>query len=953
MRRGLSCFLISIGFLLVRAQDNTGAGIQALLDSASQTWYLDFDKTERLLNHAEQRIRELGEEKHITDLIEVYKLRISSCNAFSRLQLWRVYTLEVERLLTQYKATLGDPFYQLKLENEIAQAQNYFTMGDYASALERFSMLREELSKLPESPEICGRLMVICNYIAGIHKANGEYEASINQHQASIQYYDCTGNASKQYPALAYRNIASVCFAKGDLAQTSRYLKLAEALLQDLLKSSPLSTSRMALALYETQASYYKSVGKLDSAHKSMQKTIPLLALEGVTEEFKGRINFSLGDLYLSEGKLSEAGKYYDLADQYFLKSSEQQASHLSGVYLSKSSLYEKARNPNKALEYCQKAMEVLVIDFNPDSDENPSLLGMISKKRLFAALQKKSRLLEKVGAQKQNIQTLMKAYRTNRLALALIDSTANEYSLDQDKIILQEQTFGAFEDGIRMATRLYRETGHEKYFEDVFQMVDKSKAVLLLENLRLVNRFSGINEEWLIRERELKSELLEVEKKLYESELRMDQENIKTNRERFTSLRHDYASLVERIRREAPSYYRLRFDRSIVSPAVVQKELLADGEALIEYFVGDSTITIVALSNKVRHLKTIKPEQDIAQQISDLRRLMLAVDDIKPDNEFLQLSHNLYNLLLKDCIETLGKGITRLTVVPDGVLGYVPFEVLISSLGERPHYVFENVAIRYAQSASYVYELSRKDVLKPKSFFAGFVAGENVNRYAQLPGARREVNAITELVKRNFSIFDPADKQSFLERARDYRVLHLAMHSSVNDQKPMMSELVFAGDSLDALSENLLTAIELYSMTLSAEMVVLSACETGVGQLHRGEGIMSFSRAFAYAGASSAVISLWRVPDKATSLIMVLFYKHLKEGSTKDKALQLAKKDFVEQYPQMAHPFYWAGFILSGKNDPIEFPAATAWWVYVIGLSVLVAVLLAGKKAIAIMRTS
>src|SRR5258706_3672618 len=117
-------------------------------------------------------------------------------------------------------------------------------------------------------------------------------------------------------------------------------------------------------------------------------------------------------------------------------------------------------------------------------------------------------------------------------------------------------------------------------------------------------------------------------------------------------------------------------------------------------------------------------------------------------------------------------------------------------------------------------------------------------------------------------------------------------MHSLVNDENPMMSVMVFSSADDDTTDVNELTAIELYNMSLKSDLAVLSACNTGFGKLHRGEGIMSFSRAFSYAGVPSAVISLWQVPDKATSKIMVNFYKYLKAGESKDLALQHAKLD-------------------------------------------------------------
>jgi len=261
----------------------------------------------------------------------------------------------------------------------------------------------------------------------------------------------------------------------------------------------------------------------------------------------------------------------------------------------------------------------------------------------------------------------------------------------------------------------------------------------------------------------------------------------------------------------------------------------------------------------------------------------------------------------------------------------------LIQDREPKIQFLNDKFAIHYANSATYLMEQLQRKPAESKNFFAGFVSsglGQPPNqlaardqKFVPLQGAEHEVASITDLFNSGFTIFNPANKADFINKASDYKILHFAMHSSLNDENPMMSVMVFSENDS---AENLLTAIELYSMKLNSELAVLSACNTGVGQLHRGEGIMSFSRAFAYAGVPSAVISLWKVPDVATSKIMVSFYGHLKNGEPKDKALQLARQDFVRDNPDMGHPYYWAGFILTGNNSPLSFPQSN-WWLWMV----------------------
>ncbi|MEL6988581.1 MAG: CHAT domain-containing protein, partial [Bacteroidota bacterium] len=131
----------------------------------------------------------------------------------------------------------------------------------------------------------------------------------------------------------------------------------------------------------------------------------------------------------------------------------------------------------------------------------------------------------------------------------------------------------------------------------------------------------------------------------------------------------------------------------------------------------------------------------------------------------------------------------------------------------------------------------------------------------------------------------------------------------------------------------------ELCNMNLNAQLAVLSACNTGSGSYKKGEGNMSLSRAFNYAGVPTTVHSLWKVPDEATSSIMLKFYEGLKNGLRKDEALKNAKSSYLENnvIPERAHPYYWAGFVLNGNESPILIEAKTSYtWLIILGMAML-----------------
>jgi CHAT domain-containing protein len=131
----------------------------------------------------------------------------------------------------------------------------------------------------------------------------------------------------------------------------------------------------------------------------------------------------------------------------------------------------------------------------------------------------------------------------------------------------------------------------------------------------------------------------------------------------------------------------------------------------------------------------------------------------------------------------------------------------------------------------------------------------------------------------------------------------------------------------------------EIYGMQLDNDLLVLSACQTNIGQLLQGEGVLSVARAFKTAGVKSIITSLWSIDDQTTSYLMVKFYDNLKQGMDKATALQKAKLDFIKEHPSEAHPFYWAALVSMGDNDPLFKPAATfAWWIPLSILTIFIA---------------
>jgi CHAT domain-containing protein len=933
------------------AQPNEAEALR-LRDSASYYWRRDVDKTLAFANEAEAQLSR-GQQAHMTE--ELYLLRFSTCRYFFRLKEARGFVEQYASFVKASKDLLGNDYLRQLEESKLWLAEYYYEVSNYEKSLTQFISSVAGLNKLPPSIKTYGSLYRAMHAMASIQLAKGEYEAAVNQFLAVKKYSDYIDKEMNLAEHLRHhddmlinRNIAQALLKKQDHRRAKQYLDMA---LHNFKSIAPPQMKELSgtttIAMFETLSTYYRSVGKNDSALYALTQTFPLLAYN---EPFRSRVYKGLGDVYAGMRKYRQAQKYYEDAIALKQNEGESKSIPLSGMWLAMGNLYEQQGSVNEAIKSYYRSVNCLIIDRSENDESLPVLNGILAKKNLFTSLHYLSGLHFLNFKNANDDRSLDKAWDISKLSIALLDSAMNEVGLQKDKVIVAEQTFSAYENAIRIGFEKFRITGDDRYLEECFLLTDKSKGSVLLENLRTVNSFAGVDPVWFDRERELQSELSLMEQSLHKLEVDpgKDSTGLHEIRASFAARKHEYSELLETLQLKAPEYYKLRFDHSVLPTASIQKDLLKTNEGLITFFVGDSTLTVFGFSKTKNHFSHTSLPKEL-HAIINLSRSAL----VDPDQNHDQLARanlqELFDVLLADCLNVFGSSINSLIIVPDGVLGYVPFEVLPSP--KNNNYLVDDYQVRYAHSVTYLFEQNRKVPANADNFFGGFISSggnappSNARVDGVLQYAKEEVESIAEMMHEPL-IFNPATKSDFIASASNFRLLHLAMHSIVNDHDPMQSVMVFSSNKQDSTDQHLLTALELYNLKLNADLAVLSACNTGSGELRRGEGVMSFSRAFSYAGVPSALISLWKVPDKATSKIMWGFYTHLKAGATKSEALRKAKVEFVEKYPAMKHPYYWSGFILAGNNDPIEFPSLD-WWKYAIAVGTLVLIALVGIRTI------
>jgi CHAT domain-containing protein len=303
----------------------------------------------------------------------------------------------------------------------------------------------------------------------------------------------------------------------------------------------------------------------------------------------------------------------------------------------------------------------------------------------------------------------------------------------------------------------------------------------------------------------------------------------------------------------------------------------------------------------------------------------------------------DLYSVLLEPVIGQ--EAPKRLIIVPDGKLNLLPFDALRDFRGR---YLLESHVVTYAPSATVLFLLreSRSAERATRKFLGvgGVVYsspdedgstggpqkadsmadffGLDAVRFSDLPGSAQEVVEAARITRGSNQLLLHRDATEAAFKAlplADFRIIHLAVHGVANTAFPDRAALVLS-TSASSGEDGLLQAREIRDLLLHAELVTLSACDTGTGQLLGQEGIAGLERAFLLAGAKSVIASLWPADDTFTIALMKRMYQHLAGGSDNGAALRQAKLDVLKEFGDQALPIYWAGFTLAGDGSKAVF---------------------------------
>ncbi len=630
--------------------------------------------------------------------------------------------------------------------------------------------------------------------------------------------------------------------------------------------------------------------------------------------------------------------------------------------------LYSKLNEYGKALEYYQEAIIAISKDFiDKNKEKNPPLNDLNPEFNNFTLLYKKAYALYDYYTKYSNDhKDLISSYETGKLAIELFEKILATYRDDETKILVNDYIYDIYNLIVLIAADLYSYYGDQGYLNSAFEYTEKSKSAILLSSIRGLEaiEIGTIPDVVRKKELELKKQLSLLSTLINDENQKSQPDSLKISawKKRIFTRNLSYDSLMTNIKQKYPDYYKLKYDAEVISCEEIETRLKRD-EILIEYKLIDSLLMIFSISQKGISLEKIILDNEFNQNLMSFIESInrFPSESFKKEDyvEFIYRANDLFQTLLNPVFQT--KGFKKIIVIPDNILGYLPFEVLIDNY-EVPstidfrnlNYLIKSYTISYAYSSTLLFKhftqnkinsrllavaptYKNKDIGNGTESFAG--ERNMVDNLKSLTYSLDEVNNIISLIKGKILSGDDATENNFKKDAGNFGILHLAMHTLINDSDPLASKLVFTLDN-DTAEDGFLNAYEVYNLKLNAALAVLSACKTGAGKFSRGEGIMSIARGFLYAGVHSVVMTLWEVEDASGSEIMYHFYKNLKTGAETDIALKDAKLSYLESAdPLQSHPYFWAAYVQIGKTDPIL--DSTRSRIIIISISVIAVILI------------
>jgi len=617
---------------------------------------------------------------------------------------------------------------------------------------------------------------------------------------------------------------------------------------------------------------------------------------------------------YLQLGQTEQALKYLDHAAALFRQYSD--TSGEAGTLIMRAAIYTNTlQQHQRALSYAQQAADLFRADGDLAGEAHALIIlswlsnNLKQKEQAIRFVERAIALFQETGNRAGQVEALTfkgaflgqqdnfsEAITTLKQAVDILESFRGDIKVEELASSLIGQQIDVYDGLIQLLWETER-------YQEAFEVMEQSRARAFLSQLAngRVDLRSQTDTRSLEQETLLRSEITRLHQLLGQlksgSRDRWEVDRIEEAENQLNQAQQNYEALLIDIRVQSPRV------ASLVSPEVaslkdVQRQI-PPNTTLVEYYVSkDRILAFVITHDSLNAIPIEVTQAELTEQIQ-LFRDFADLSDAHPAE--LQQLHQWLIAPLKEHLNT-----NNLIVVPHGVLHYLPF----TALTDGSRYLNDDYVISLLPSANTLQYLPQQHNSLQNTLLA---LGNPVISDALPPlrYAQAEVEAIAHLFHVNPFLGRDATETKLRSQASNATILHLSVHGEYNPINPLFSTLYLAADDQN---DGRLEVHEIYGLDLTHQtnLVVLSACQTNIGQQSRGDEVVGLNRAFLYAGTPAVMSSLWNVDDTATALLMEQFYTHLQSGSDPARALQQAQRD-IQQKSAYAHPYFWSAFSLTG----------------------------------------
>jgi len=601
---------------------------------------------------------------------------------------------------------------------------------------------------------------------------------------------------------------------------------------------------------------------------------------------------------------------------------------------------YKKKGNIIQALQKYQQSLILCNKDFKDTSIfKNPSSADVSLERTMIETLNMKAfSLFQLYGYSRHNNRYLNSALECQEISILNLEKRICNMDYENSEFNWKDLINITYNNAVSYASELYDITGDKDYAEKVLRYAEKSKMFMLLLHTqeKQTKKYSNIPDSLVEKETLLHNEILNIQNRIYQGQFEL----ISTQEKqllitKLANVQLESDGLSSLFEKNYKSYFDLKYNINVPDINQIQTHLKKN-QVLLEYqlltseliiiVIGKEKFSIRRIPHRGNELKVIRPFYKIISENPIQQNSKFAI------REFIQASYFLFKWLVEPVLFEIKN--SSLIIVPHNDLNLIPFELLIKNNPKNVvdfrslEYLIRDFPISYAYSGALLFNKGKDQ--KHCKEAALFLPGNYENssqldpklRLVQLQGAKDEVEVSGKLLSGDLYTDGQATESVFKLLSPNYRIIHIASHAILNDHVPTLSYLIFNPNSdTNSSDDGLLHSFELYQLQLNAELVVLSGCNTGTGKLQLGEGLLSLARSFYYTGVRSVVYTLWTIADKASAKLMKAFYKQLITGKSLEKGLQSAKLEYLQNAdPTKIHPYYWAGFVISGNTSPL-FP--------------------------------